>query len=473
MTSATPLGQRAPWVATLVVLTTLGISAIRGLGNESYGWLPALGQIDAVKFIDPLLLLVLGGVAILKAVARGTLTFPVWKVRWAACVAIVLGIGIAGALLARVPPYYALQSLWFVLRPALLLLILTAARWDRRGSIQPWSLVVVFVLANAAVVLVQWVAARGTGDRYSEDAFIGLFHDAHQQATFGYTAALLSLAVLTTASTWPRRLLWMAMTALNILVGFVSQGQKATGVEAGALLLAVAIGLVRSRARLRQVVALAPFPSLAILLVVVLSSGAAVWTRAEELVSGNLLNRLEDGGYRGAAFLQDLGVVRMLADFWQLSAADPRIVFVGAGPSNFGSPAALARVDQGTALPVIQRLFWWEATREQALAEAGELRLLGLSAKTSLVGVLLGEYGCVALLAFLYLLLWPLTLAVRGSIGEFDTGAARRLFWLKIAYFGLVAQSVVSTLGAWDNDVVVTILIAGFAAFLVPGNTTR
>ena len=40
------------------------------------------------------------------------------------------------------------------------------------------------------------------------------------------------------------------------------------------------------------------------------------------------------------------------------------------------------------------------------------------------------------------------------------------LFWLKMAYLGFVLHAVLSTLGTWDNDVVVTILMAGFASVL-------
>jgi hypothetical protein len=41
-----------------------------------------------------------------------------------------------------------------------------------------------------------------------------------------------------------------------------------------------------------------------------------------------------------------------------------------------------------------------------------------------------------------------------------------RLFWLKAAYLGVIAQSAITTLGAWDNDVVLTLLIVGFASAL-------
>jgi hypothetical protein len=88
--------------------------------------------------------------------------------------------------------------------------------------------------------------------------------------------------------------------------------------------------------------------------------------------------------------------------------------------------------------------------------------LLGLSAKTSVVGVALGEYGCLGLGVFVCLFLWPLFI----TGGSTDVDARRRLFWLKLAYLAVMLQSMLSTLGAWDNDVVLTLLMAGFASFV-------
>ena len=460
------LGRRAGWPAAFALLAALLVSTIRGLGNPSYGPLPAFGAFEPIKFIDPLLLLALGGVAILNAVARGTRTVPGWKVRWGACIAIIAGIGIVGALVAGVPSYFAAQSLLFVLRPALLLLILTGFSWERSTAPRLWTLVVWFSLANAGLVLSQWWSVSATGDDYSADAIIGLFHDAHQQATFAYTVAVLSLSCLARRSTWWRRIFWACFCGLNAFVGFLSQGQKATGIAIGVVIMAAVIGIVRSRARLTRVATLLPATALVALAAVPLAAGTLFWSRATVVVSGNLLERLEDGGYQGMAFLRDLGVVQMVGDFEELSADNARIVFLGIGPSNFGSPAALTRLENGDAAPRSRELFWREVAKEEELVASGELRLLGLSAKTSILGVLLGEYGCIALLAFLYLLVWPLFLAPRDGPDTLDIDTARGLFWLKVAYVGLVLQSLLSTLGAWDNDVVTTILIAGFASVL-------
>ena len=91
-----------------------------------------------------------------------------------------------------------------------------------------------------------------------------------------------------------------------------------------------------------------------------------------------------------------------------------------------------------------------------------------VSAKTSLAGVVLGEYGFIALIAFLYLLLWPFSIVGRAP-DERSDGVARgsRLFWLKVAYLGLIVQAAISTLGSWDNDVVLTLLLVGFASVLM------
>jgi len=151
---------------------------------------------------------------------------------------------------------------------------------------------------------------------------------------------------------------------------------------------------------------------------------------------------------------------------WCILIIVPAVV-LGLGPSNYGSPAALTRLDRGSASAATRELFWWERMKETELSSAGELRLLGLSAKTSLPGVVLGEYGYIALLAFLYLSFWPFFIvprAPRESPGGIAWGS--RLLWLKAAYLGVIVQAAISTLGSWDNDVVLTLLLVGFAAVL-------
>ena len=456
------LDRGAPWPVDLVVIATLAISAIRGLGAPPFGPVPALARFDWVKFVDPGLVVALGAFGLVNALARGTRFVPAWKAWWSGCAAIVLVLGTISGLYWSVAAYDAAQSILFLLRPAALLLIFTAFPWDRRSSLAPRA-VVAFAILNIGVVLRAWLAARATGPGYSADAILGLFHDAHQQATFSYSVALVAVACAAGATTGRDRLAWIAFIAANALAGFVSQAQKSTGLEIAVFLGALAILVLRSRARLLRLVQLAPAAALTVLLALTVASGTTIWTSAAELVTGNLQQRLEEGGYRGLAFVEDLGAVRMARDFTWLSARTPETLVVGAGPANYGSPAALRRVEQGHASALIRELFWWEAAKESELVNAGELRLLGLSAKTSLPGIVLGELGCLALLAFLPLLVGPLTILARLDLGADER---RRLFWLKTAYVGVIAQSVVNTLGAWDNDVVLTLLFAGFAGMV-------
>jgi hypothetical protein len=37
---------------------------------------------------------------------------------------------------------------------------------------------------------------------------------------------------------------------------------------------------------------------------------------------------------------------------------------------------------------------------------------------------------------------------------------------MKVAYLGVILQAAISTLGSWDNDVVLTLLLVGFAGVL-------
>jgi hypothetical protein len=468
MTSPLSRERGSHWIPASIIVTTLVISIARAIASPTWGSLPALAPLDAVKFIDPVLVLAVGILAVISTIGRRARVYPSWKVRWAVAASVILSIGVMSTLFSGAPGYFAAQSVWFVLRPAVLLLVLTGSGWN--GRIKPWLIVVLvaFVLANAAVAIEQWLVLRASGPDFDADGIIGLFHDAHQQATFGYSAALLSLAAVAAAITVPRRLAWLSLAGLCVFVGFISQGQKATGIEAAILAGAIAVLVLRSRSLITRAVVGLPAFGLMALLLFVANAGVGSWTVAKELITGNLENRLVGGGYQGLTFVRDLGVVQMFADFGSLSAANPAVLVLGVGPSNYGSPAALTRVDRGKASASTRELFWWESLKEPELVAIGQLRLLGLSSKTSLLGVLLGEYGCIAFLAFLYLLLWPLFIqapAHEHSAAGLDWGSP--LFWLKAAYLGLILQAAITTIGAWDNDVVLTMLIVGFASVLV------
>jgi len=458
-------GQRAadpPIVVRTVILGTLGLALLASVLHPSYGIIPFAERLRGSKLLDPALIVAFALVATLRAIDGGCWRVASWKVLLAACLAILVAAGVLGALLNGNPPYYAAQAMFFLVRPAALLLLFTAFRWDpaRPGAL--WTPVLGYSAVNICVVAGEAVTvARGAG-KISADVVIGLFNDAHQQATFSFTIALLLLGCGCSGLTWRRRCGWAALVAGNMMAGYLSQGQKATGIVVSVLVLAGGIRLLQSRRRLRRALVAAAVLVLATTLVAISPAGSATGSKAVAMVTGNLFSRIDKGRYQVGAFVHDIGVVRMFGDYLQIARDTPQVLLVGLGPGSFGSPAALTRVSTHEAPPDIANLFWWENADVMRLKHAGQLRLLGLSAKTSVIGVALGEYGCLGLGAFVCLFLWPLFI----TGGSTDVDARRRLFWLKLAYVALMLQSILSTLGAWDNDVVLTLLMAGFASFV-------
>ncbi len=448
-----------PLPVRIVILVTLGLAFVASVLSPQAG-LVRVAAPKAVKLLDPAIVAALALLVALRAVHAGSWRVERWRVAWASCLAVILAIGTAGALFNATPPYYAAQAAFFLIRPAALLLLFTAFAWcpDTAGAV--WTPVVVYSVANIARVAVQAVPVIRGGGLVSADGVIGLFNDAHAQATFSYGVALLLLGRSLAGLTLWRRVAWAALIGANLLAGFVSQGQKATGVLAGVIVLGVFVQLLRSRRWLRRSLPLATAATAVLALLIMSPARSDLGGKAMTAVTGNLIDVIRLGGYRATAFVNDIGIVRMVREYLDIATGQPAVLAVGLGPSGFGSPAALTRVSKGDAPPRIARLFWWEVTGDQELARMGELRLLGLSAKTSLPGVVLGEYGCLGLAAFLVLVVWPFFIPPPD-----DREAARRMYWLKMAYLFVVLQSVLNALGSWDNDVVLTVIMAGFASF--------
>jgi len=462
---ATPASGGVPRAGSVLLVSTLLISIVASLANPQYGSVPGLTPFNtAIKLIDPAFVVLLASVATAGWLRRGREATPTWKVLSIGSGSLLVAVGCLAALLWQAPPYLAGQSLYFVCRPALILVVLCS--WPGWPTNRVWPPVLVFGVANALTALGQSSALARVGRYNDADAIIGLLNDAHQQATFSYTLALLLIGMRHDRSSVLFRAGRQALIVLCLIAGFASQGQKATGALVVILLMAATLRVFQSRRRIRRVLAVAPPAIAAILIVSSLAAGAVLWHAMSLAVAGNLSDRLTRGRYRGVDFIGDIGAVGMIDDFITVSRGEPLTVLVGLGPASFGSPAALTRFAAGDVPPRLKEVFFRETMNETQLAGAGELRLLGLSAKTGVFGVVLGEYGAIGLLCFLCATALPFFARARTAEG------ARFLFWLKWAYAAVVVQSMLSTLGAWDNDVVMTVLMVGFAGHLSPESGT-
>jgi len=369
----------------------------------------------------------------------------------------------------QVPAYYGAQSLLFLLHPFLILIALSIVPWRAAVVGTLWRPIWMFAGINALVVLGQRARMAAGGD-FSADLLVGCFNDAHSQAVFSFTLVLLLLS----SAGWSagRRAVVMryGLAVLCLLSGLASQDQKATGILAVLLAGAAVVRVARSRITETRV-ALALMGILAGALVIgVFASASRAAHFMSSVVTGNLEERVREGRYEGLNFVADLGLVEMAADYTRLAGQLPAALFLGFGPGNFGSPAALTRFARGEGPGEIRRLFWRESTDDAELAALGELRLLGLSARASLPGIVLGECGIPALLVFLMLLCLPLLIRVRSG-----RSCAKRdsLFWLKCAYLAIVMQSALNTLGAWDNGPATTAIMCGFAGYLARSSPAR
>lgn len=452
---------RMPIAVWSILLGTLLIALVRSLGNQKYGSLPAFERLESIKFLDPVLVILFLGLVGASAIQKQRSAMSRWKALWLLCIGVILLVGVLGSLVWRVHAYYAAQSMFFVLRPALLFLLFASLSWGLSDYRRVLKFIFTYGVLNALVTLYQQVVLWRSGEYFSADAMIGLFNDAHQQATFSYALVLLLLGCRGSFRGRTRRIVWLALVGLYLLAAYVSQGQKATAIFAVVLGLGLAWRILRHRRRLALIVSASYVMLLVLTVVFLLGAGGDLFNRAIIVLTGNLSDRLAQD-YRGRNFLGDLGVLQMVTYYRERALDDPVVAFVGLGPSNFGSPACLAKVAKGSSDPWQRRYFWWETAVESELIRASELRLLGLSARTSVFGVALGELGLLGFAAFLPLTLWPLR--IRPPQGA-EPMARDQFFWSRMAYLFVVLQAAVSTLGAWDHDVMFTVLLAGMAAW--------
>lgn len=452
-----------------LVWVTLLVSAIRGLGHSAYGPFPALGALEALKFLDPVLTLVTLAVLVgLPRRGRDSSVAQVWPRFVLGACGLVGVIAAIGALVWSVPPYYAVQAVYFLVRPFLVLVIFALVVEHAPDFQAPWRAWKAFSVINAALVLGAYAAARAQGPVASADMFIGLLNDAHQQATFSYTMVLVLIGLGPVATSVRARLWWTGLIALNLAAGYASQGQKATGVLVAVLLAAGVVRILQSRSRLARVAAVAPWALSAAILLGVSAVGITLWMGTVSVVTGNLMARLADERGRDLDLVRNIGAVAMIRDYVAVTDDLPLVLAIGAGPASFGSPAALTRMSRGEGDARLSDVFWRDTAAERELVRSDELRLLGLSTRTGVIGIALGEYGPLGLLTFLTLVGMPLLLRVHHGA---DAVTRRAFYWVRLAYLAILLQSIISTLGAWDNDVTMTLIAAGLATGVVARTT--
>ena len=453
----------SPFLVWSLVLLTLLIALVRSLTNPVSGILPGLGFLAFVKFLEPVALFVGLGLVGIRAVQKRTSNVSIWTTYWLIGVGVVLGIGFLSALVWHTPLYYTWQSLYFFLRPALLFLLLRSLHWVVLDYLYLLKFIFVFGMANAVVTTYQQVVLWQSGQYFSADAMIGLFNDAHQQATVSYVIVFLLLASRDIFRRRWQRGVWMVLIGLNVFAAYIAQAQKTTGFFIVVLVGAVFWLVLRRKKWLSRAVVATPLAVLFLLVVMLAGWGGKLGERAFEATTGNFAD-LVARRYGGVDWLADVGLVQMFDDYSQRAIANPVVLIVGLGPSNYGSPASLTRVAKGDAEPWVRQFYFWESLESDAqrIIEGGGMRLAGLSAKTSVVGSSLGELGLLGFAAFAFLSLAPLGVTLPAT---WDPVQRTMLFWIKAAYLFILLQSALSNLGTWDNDVAITLIMAGLAAF--------
>jgi hypothetical protein len=226
--------------------------------------------------------------------------------------------------------------------------------------------------------------------------------------------------------------------------------------------------VVKNKNRLILAILALPLVFLILLGSTIAGLGSILEQRVIVSLTGNLQDRLQQN-YKERNFISDIGIVQMATFYAEKTIQNPFTLVIGLGPSNYGTPAALTKISKGDAPLWVSSFFQWEVSDAVDLAKNDNLQLLGLSAKTSVFGSVLGELGLPSALAFILLTTWPLLIRLPLDRTRKDD---QFLFWLKMAYLAVVLQSGLNVLGAWDNDMVLTPLIAGLVIYANPDPRT-
>ncbi len=441
------------------MLTALVLADLLGIvvrwGTSAYQSLfhsPLFERLEPVKLLDPLLVLGFSLMLLLHMLLPGRQRQPAWLAAAVGAIGLVSAVAVIGAIYTPPGPYYALQSYVFLLRPVLLWVLFRRYPPRRRVYRRRLRLAVAFGAASALVALYQ---AISPGQVTWGDQITGLFLHSHAQAMFGFALVLLLLAF---PEAFGNRLVRAAVVGLLLAGALLGRNDKATLLFVALCLAGV---LLLSLFRRRLILTLLALGLLA-------GAGGAVVSRSSELrvlvrrsLVGNLDELLVNYGASLRRVAGDVGLVQMVNYYGQRAAQDPVIAMAGFGPGNFGSPGSLAKFAAGMGYPWQQAFFAWDVDFDRSRDEP---RLQAISYHTSLAGVALGELGVLGALPFAALVLQPLLHRQRGQ----PASLRRRRVGLKLAYALLLGVSMVATASsaAWENELVMTLIMAGLS---VPG----
>jgi hypothetical protein len=427
-------------VVLSLLLTDMTISTLRAMVYMNTG-VPAT-DFGPLKFLDPALVIGLSILQLMTVLLRQRGRLTRWMIFWLLGCAGFLGWGILNVLFYHPPLYDALQSLFVFIRPLLLFFIFASLDLDPEDYRTLLKPVIAWGILSALVAIYQCVINQFR----IGDTIWGLLLDAHHQAIFSYSLALLLLG---DRSIIPWRWLRLAVISLLFVIAFIAINAKATG----ALILLLGVTYLASRFSRRQILGFMLFIPILLLVGAYIVFGSNAWVaRLRYALTGGLPNILQD--YQGRSIVNDIGVYQMSRYYLTQTALDPLVGAIGLGLSNYGSPAMLSRLRRGGG-ELWQRQFF--AFDYYALPP-DELLLHGLSYRSSLYGTILGETGFVGFSIWFFLASLPLAFRLPASPAQ-----RRRTFWVRLAYLMILLSAVVTWSGSWDVDLATLVVMMGLA----------
>lgn len=407
--------------------------------------------LNVVKFIDPILIILLVGIACFVKVIQQHGKVSRFVGIWLLAVTIILISAIVGAIHMKPGIYYAVQSWMFLMRPIFLFFVFHMFSIASQVYVKILRWLIFFLVVSSCVVIYQSYQPYVIT---SADYFTGLFEHSHAQAVTAYIAVFLLVGFPSTISSTKLRYL---IVGLFLYTGYLAKNDKATSFLI-LIILFYLVGPYFRRLRRKIILVMSVFIISVTFVALTLSNGETS-IRSRKVLAGNFEDLVEIRGGTND-LLKDVGIVQMMIFYTNQSLNDPIVALYGLGVGNFGSPSALAKFREHNGTEWQQKFFQWDVSPDLQNAYP---RLGAISYNTSLLGVALGELGIIGFSGYIVLVLFPFMTKPRLLDDRRDQWS---LLHLKAGYILILAISLIATSSsaAWENEIAITMMMAGFGS---------
>lgn len=335
------------------------------------------------------------------------------------------GINIAGAF----------SAIYQLLLPFILLFITISYDYDKSYLLLIKKVIYFVFFLNTAVIFHQWLFLFN-GEFVHGDYFRGIFSDSHAQAIFSFSLALMFLLYL--IKTKKRKYLFLFI--VSCFAAVIAQNEKA----AIFFILVILLLFIGELNLNRYLTFFSVFLIGSFILVYIKDVLEALAPRALSFVDiSNIF-----------LMIPSIGFIAMLITFYYFILDSPLILFTGLGPATFGSPACLRMVRENLSNPWAREYFYSEVSGDFSWLN---ISVEGLAMKNSFFVSSLGEYGLIIFVQLGILISKMFKMIKQNS--RIDHSNYVFVKSQKYILIYVLLCSVISTIGSWDTQIVLTPLI--------------